>query len=78
MKRRNNPFVPGDLIKYRSELPTDSSSSYGNPVKIYGDIGIVYQSPVKWDWADEYSGVLYINSKNDIVLAHQKDLIKIS
>ena len=46
--------------------------------RVYGDIGIVYMSPVAWNLSDKISGVLYINSENDIVLAHQKDLIKMS
>ena len=78
MKRTTNPFKPGDLIKYRDPLPTDFNSGSPKAVKTYGDIGIVYQSPVRWDWREESNGVLYMNSVGDVVLAHQKDLIKVS
>ena len=78
MKQDDVQFKVGDLVKYRDELPTDFHPRGSGPFS-YGDIGIVCEAPTSWDRNDTKGvGVVYINSKNNIILAHKKDLIKIN
>ena len=77
MLKNKNKFKIGDLVKYRNEKLKDFDPGLGS-TKTYGEIGIVCEAPCQWDrWDHNNEGVVYVNSRNQIILAHKKDLIKI-